>query len=297
MLDPVQRSAPAHVASLVANAPLERVLAAAAEALASECAGARALITRRDAVRAGVIEAALERGTARHDAAGTSAVAAAIVVGGAPWGALSVHAATTLPSATEDRAAELAALVAAAVAIDALAATRERILAATDATRRRLERELHDGAQQRLVRLAMELQLAGQPALVGTVEEILEQLRALSRALHPAILTEGGLRPALRALVRRSPVAVRLRAEIDQRFDERVELAVYHVVAEALAGAASVAEIGVELRAGRLRVLVTHDGRGPEPAEAKDRVEALGGALAVERPAGGGTTISAELPP
>ena len=201
---------------------------------------------------------------------------------------------------------------------DALAASRERILAATDATRRRFERDLHDGAQQRLVTLGFELRLAEselpesvRPRIaraVERVEEILAELRELSRGLHPAILSEGGLRPALRALARRSAVPVRLANDLDQRFDERVELAAYYVVSEALANAAehagaSVVDVRVELGDGRLRVAVADDGGGGADGRhgsgltsLTDRVEALDGTLAVASPPGGGTTVTAELP-
>jgi len=305
------------VAALLADAGPEAVCEAVVEALTGD--GLRARISRHDGE------------LVCGEPAGSGTVAAApIVVGGAPWGAVSVDG--RLPEGIEGLLAAHAALVAAAVAADAaqatarrlaeerdaLAAARERILAATDATRRRFERDLHDGAQQRLVTLGFELRLAEadlpEPArpriarAVERVEEILAELREISRGLHPAILSEGGLRPALRALARRSPVPIRLANELDQRFDERVEVAAYSVVSEALANAAghsgaSAVDVRVELSDGRLRVAVADDGRGG--AEARDgsgltnltdRVEALDGTLAIVSPPGGGTTITAELP-
>ena len=306
-----------HVAALLADARPEAVCQAVVEALARD--GVRARISRHDG----------ELVCGEPAGSGTAA-AAPIVVGGAPWGAVSAD--SRLPEGIEGLLAAHAALVAAAVAADAaqatarrlaeerdaLAASRERILAATDATRRRFERDLHDGAQQRLVTLGFELRLAEadlpepvRPRIaraVERVEEILAELRELSRGLHPAILSEGGLRPALRALARRSAVPVRLANELDQRFDERVEVAAYSVVSEALANAAehagaSAVDVRVELSDGRLRVTVADDGRGGADAREgsgltnlTDRVEALDGTLAIVSPPGGGTAITAELP-
>ena len=179
-----------------------------------------------------------------------------------------------------------------------LAASRERIVVAADETRRRFERELHDGPQQRLVSLAMELRLVQQDAppelaerisgAVDGITSLLDDLRELARSLHPGILSEGGLRPALRALARRSPVPVRLYETPDERFDAHVELAAYHVVAEALAHAdAAVVDVSVERRDDRLRVVV----RGARAEGVTDRVEALGGSLVVRE-----ETTEVELP-
>ena len=209
-----ERAGVEHVAALLADARPEAVCEAVVEALARD--GMRARISRQDG----------ELVCGEPAGSGTAA-AAPIVVGGAPWGAVSVDG--RLPEGIEGLLAAHAALVAAAVSADAaqatarrlaeerdaLAASRERILAATDATRRRFERDLHDGAQQRLVTLGFELRLAEadlpepvRPRIaraVERVEEILAELRELSRGLHPAILSEGGLRPG--AAGARAPLA------------------------------------------------------------------------------------------
>jgi signal transduction histidine kinase len=297
---------------------LERVAAAAVAALAGAYEGAQALVWRVDddvpPALARVIRTAIESGgTARDE----TAAAAAIVVGGQPFGALAVHAPVPLPLGAAELAAALATALAAAAEHDALIASRERILAVNDAARRSFERDLHDGAQQRVIALALELRLAEAELppssriehAIERADQLLAQLRELSRALYPAILSEGGLRPALRALARQSAVPVRLAAEVDERLGEAVELAAYHVVAEALenagrhAGAGTVA-IRAQRRDGRLCIAVADDGRGgADPARGngltslRDRVEALGGALRIASPAGGGTAITAELPP
>jgi signal transduction histidine kinase len=202
-----------------------------------------------------------------------------------------------------------------------LAASRARIVAASDQTRRRIERDLHDGVQQRLVSLGLGLRAAqqavppGQPGLRqelarlarGTVE-VLEELREMSRGIHPAILSLGGLGPALKALARRSPVPVRLDVRVRARLPERAEVAAYFVVSEALANVAkharaSVVQVRAEVRDGTLTVSVRDDGiGGADPARGSgligltDRVEASGGTISTSSPAGAGTQITAELP-
>jgi signal transduction histidine kinase len=230
-----------------------------------------------------------------------------------------------LPPETEQRLAEFAQLVAAAIAnADSraeLAASRARIVATADATRRRIERDLHDGAQQQLVSLALQLraaqaavppELAEYRAELGRVVDgmtsVLDGLREIARGIHPAILAEGGLGPALRTLARRSPVPVELGVDAEERLPEPVEVAAYYVVAEALTNAAKYArasnvQVGVDVRGGLLRVAVSDDGRGgADPARGsgllglKDRVEAIGGSLSLQSPRGKGTTLIAELP-
>ena len=225
----------------------------------------------------------------------------------------------------EDRLVEFTELVATAIssseARSDLAASRARIVAATDETRRRFERDLHDGVQQRLVSLSLELgntealappeheqlrrQLAG---LRAGLAGVLDDLRELSRGIHPAILSEGGLDPALKALVRRSAVPVKLDLSVDKRLDERVEVAAYYVVSEALANAAkhaqaSVAEVHVEARNGTVDLTIRDDGvGGADPSRGSgliglsDRVEALGGTIAIVSPTGEGTTLHVQLP-
>jgi PAS domain S-box-containing protein len=202
-----------------------------------------------------------------------------------------------------------------------LRASRARIVEAADAARRRLERDLHDGAQQRLVELGLDLRMArarlgDEPAEAGELidialedlQEATRELRELARGIHPAALTEGGLRPALEALVARSTLPVRLRGCPDARFPAAVEATAYFTVAEGLTNAARYAEAThVEIEAerlnGLLRVEVRDDGRGgAEPAAGSglrglaDRVAALDGRLEVESPPGAGTLLRAELP-
>ena len=202
-----------------------------------------------------------------------------------------------------------------------LAASRARIVAASDQARRRIERDLHDGAQQRLVSLGLGLRAAqkavppGQPGLRqelgrlarGTAE-ILEELREISRGIHPAILSLGGLGLALKALARRSPVPVKLDVRVQGRLPERAEVAAYFVVSEALANVAkharaSVVEVQVEVRVGALAVSISDDGiGGADPSRGSgligltDRVEASGGTISISSHAGAGTQITAELP-
>jgi signal transduction histidine kinase len=200
-------------------------------------------------------------------------------------------------------------------------ASRARIVEAGDAERRRVERDLHDGAQQRLVTLAVRLQLGrdalgdeADPATArlldaasAELDNALAQLRELARGIHPAILAEAGLGPAIRSLAERSAVPVRVTAS-DERSPTRVETAAYYVVAEALTNvvryaAASEATVSVERSDGVLLVRVADDGVGgadPERGSGlrglEDRVAAVGGTLTVTSPPHAGTTILAEFP-
>jgi PAS domain S-box-containing protein len=200
-------------------------------------------------------------------------------------------------------------------------ASRSRIVAATDAARRRLERNLHDGAQQRLAALSLSLRLAESrlPAEAAEAREILvaaraeltqalEELRELARGLHPNVLTDRGLGPALEALVLRSPIPVEIDVP-DERFPPAIEAAAYYVTAEALANVAKYAEASVaEVRIaeeddGAIVIEVVDDGvGGADPARGSgleglvDRVESLDGAFAVESPTGGGTRVRATIP-
>src|SRR6266704_3213423 len=255
-----------------------------------------------------------------------SIVARPIVVEGRLWSvvnALSTRA--PFPSGGADRMADFTELVATAVgnaeSRAELAASRTRIVAAADETRRRIERDLHDGTQQRLVSLGLELRLAqsmvpaGLPELgteIGRVADelngVVEDLREIARGIHPAILSEGGLGPALRTLARRAAVTVELDVAAIARLPEPIEVAAYYVVSEALTNAtrhahASVVEVDAHVRDGRLRVCVRDDGaggadplRGSGLVGLKDRIEALGGTFSMCSPAGGGTTVSCELP-
>ena len=202
-----------------------------------------------------------------------------------------------------------------------LRASRARIVEAADAARRRLERDLHDGAQQRLVELALDLRMArarldDEPAraqelldaALGDLEEATRELRKLARGIHPAALTEGGLRPALQALVARSSIPTRLVAVPDERFAPSVEATAYFTVSEGLTNTARYAAAErVEVEAvhldSRLRIEVRDDGcGGADPTGGSglrglaDRVAALDGVLNVISPPGGGTVLRAEIP-
>jgi signal transduction histidine kinase len=250
-----------------------------------------------------------------------------IVVEGRLWGVMTVASTTDqpLPLDTEERLAEFTELVATAIANAEsraeLAASRARIVATADAARRRIERDLHEGAQQQLVSLALELRAAqavAPPELgkhraelsraVDGVTSVLDLLREIARGIHPAILAEGGLGPALRTLSRRSPIPVQLDAHVEERLPELVEVAAYYVVSEALTNTARYArasnvQVSVDVRDGSLRVAVRDDGLGgADPARGsgllglKDRVEAIGGSISLQSPHNQGTTLIAELP-
>jgi signal transduction histidine kinase len=256
-----------------------------------------------------------------------SSVGCPIVVGGRLWGviAASTRREDPFPPDTEAQIGRFTELVATAVAnAEAhaeLRASRARIVATADETRRRIERDLHDGAQQRLVSLALRLRTVAavvppelgevhqELASAGTeLDEILGDLRELSRGIHPAILSEGGLGPALRTLARRSAVPVELQMATEGRLPERVEVTAYYVVAEALTNVAKHAEaslVQVEVAAtdGRVRLDVRDDGiGGADPASGsglvglKDRVAATGGTLRVDSRPGQGTSLLVELP-
>jgi PAS domain S-box-containing protein len=250
-----------------------------------------------------------------------------ITVAGTTWGALVVALKEdeTLPLETEHRLQAFAELVALAVASadarDALAASRLRIVEAGDTERRRLERNLHDGAQQRLVALAVGLRLAqaklrSSPddadrllqSLAGELGDALTELRELAQGIHPAVLAERGLAPALEVVAARAPLAVRLDVDLSERLPEQVETAAYYTVSEALANVvkhaeASVASVRVSCDGGQIVVEVADDGVGGADAELgsglrglRDRVETLDGELLVESPPGRGTVVRAELP-
>jgi signal transduction histidine kinase len=256
-----------------------------------------------------------------------SSVGAPIVVDGRVWGTISVASAKPepFPEDTEARIMGFAQLAATAISNTVsraqLAASRARVVAASDETRRRIERDLHDGIQQRLVSLGLELRVAeeavpsegvelkkGLARVADGLTDALDELRELARGIHPAILSEGGLVPALKALTRRSSVPVELEVDVEGRLPERVEVASYFVVSEALANAAkharaSVARVGVETIGSRLHVSIADDGvGGADPSQGSgligltDRVQALGGTLSVLSPPGKGTTIRVELP-
>ena len=256
-----------------------------------------------------------------------SAVAAPITVAGELWGAIVATAGRphSFPPDTEARIAGFAELVADALAnADArqkLAASRARLVEAGDAERRRLERNLHDGAQQRLVTLALVLSEAEAKIdsntdrtrdLLGLAREelalALDELRELARGIHPAILGDRGLGAALEALVARAPVPVRIAPLPSTRLPEPVEVAAYYLIAEALTNVAKHANadgvtVSVARRDGHARVEVSDDGAGGASVGGgfglrglADRLEALGGRLSVDSPRGVGTTLVATIP-
>jgi signal transduction histidine kinase len=257
----------------------------------------------------------------------TAAVAAPIVVEGRLWGTIVVVtlAGSSLPADTETRIGQFTELVATAIgnvnARAELTASRARIVRTGDNARRRFERDLHDGVQQRLVSLALELRgveavlaadpdtaRAGLAAVREGLAEALDHLQELSRGLHPAILSQGGLEPALKALARRAAVAVRLDVHVADRVGEEVEVATYYVVSEAITNAvkharASLVEVRVRRRDATVEVEVRDDGvggadptRGSGLVGLRDRVEALGGELTVHSPQGHGTWLHVGLP-
>ena len=200
--------------------------------------------------------------------------------------------------------------------LEEVRASRVRIVEAADAERRRVERDLHDGAQQRLVALAMRLQVAKQStpeasalldAATTELETAIGEVRGLARGVHPTILTESGLAAAIDALAERTTIPV-VADVVDRRFDATVEATAYFVVAEALTNVvrysgAGGARVTVREAGDTLLVEVSDDGLGgADPAAGSglrgldDRVAAIGGRLTVTSPAGGGTTIRAELP-
>jgi signal transduction histidine kinase len=255
-----------------------------------------------------------------------SAVGAPIAVDGRLWGAIGIVSRVgPLPADAERRMTDFTELLATAIAnaeaYTKLMQSRARIVTTADETRRRIERDLHDGAQQRLVSLALALrmaqrtvpaQLPGVRASIGQAAEdltaVLDELREISRGLHPAILSTGGLTAALRTLARRSAVPVKLVIETDARYPAPIEIAAYYVVSEALTNAAKHADasqcgVVVQVRDSTLWLTVSDDGvGGAQPRQGsgltglRDRIEALGGSVHIVSPVRRGTTIQASLP-
>ena len=256
-----------------------------------------------------------------------SAVAAPIKLGGQVWGALVAAGLRGIPFAvgSERQLTDFTALVAQALAnaeaYTELASSRARIVEAADTERRRLERNLHDGAQQRLVSLALQLQLVGASLrrdpeateqlvqiAADDLKQALAELRELARGIHPAILSDRGLAAALRALVERAPVPVTLTRIPDARLPDAIEAAIYYVVAEAITNVAKYAHathanVAVERSHGIATVVISDDGvGGAKPGAGSglvgltDRVEALSGRLRLESTPGRGTHLSAQIP-
>ncbi len=256
-----------------------------------------------------------------------SSVGSPIVVEGHLWGVMVGASVSDEPIAagTESRLDEFTELAATAVANaqsrDELTASRARIVATSDQARRHIERNLHDGVQQRLVSLALDLRVAEELAHAGSedlrsqlarVREglagALEDLREISHGIHPAILSEGGLRPALATVARRSPVPVELNVHVPDRLPEPVEVGVYFIASEALANVikhAHATQVHLDLDSDQATttLLVRDDGvGGADPNHGSgliglaDRVHALGGAIRITSPTGSGTSIEATIP-
>lgn len=256
-----------------------------------------------------------------------SGVGCPIIVGGRLWGAMVAVTSQRepIPVGAELRLAAFTELVATAIANTQaradLTASRARIVEAADETRQRIERDLHDGVQQRLVSLALDLRgvdamlpsdLEDVHAQLSRLEEgligVLEELREISRGIHPAILSQGGLEPALKALARRSAVPVKLVVHTGRSLPDRVEVAGYYLVSEALTNAAkhsraSEVHVDVEQTNGLLRLSIRDDGiGGADPGRGSgltglgDRVDALGGSIEISSPPGSGTSLLVTLP-
>jgi signal transduction histidine kinase len=256
-----------------------------------------------------------------------SSVMAPITADGRLWGALSVFSASAdhFPPDAQLRLADFTNLVALALesaeAHGQLTASRARIVEASVAERRRLERNLHDGAQQRLVTLAVHLRVAQEclredpkaaEAMLANVGEdlkvALEELRELARGLHPAVLSDRGLEPALQSLANRAPFPVEISGVPTLRLDEGVEAAIYYVVAESLTNVAKHAnatEARVKISTANEEVVVEIRDNGSGGASMDrgsglrglaDRIEALGGQLELKSPSGGGTVVRTTLP-
>ena len=280
-----------------------------------------------DAARVRYGEASGTLAATVHSAGYRAAVAAPVNVGGHVWGVLAAASTSDdpLPDGIEQQLRDFADLVAQALAnadaYEKLAASRARLVEVGDAERQRLERNLHDGAQQRLVSVALALSLVnarlesdpqGTRELLTTAQADLahglNELRELARGIHPVVLTERGLSAALDALVARAPIPVEVTMLPDERLAAPVEAAMYYVVAESITNVAkyahaSSASVSIAHVNGAATVTVSDDGvGGADPASGSGlrglaaRVEALNGHLDVDSPRGGGTRIKAEIP-
>jgi GAF domain-containing protein len=265
-------------------------------------------------------------GDALRDDLTVSTVGVPVVVDGRIWGFMVAAGkpGRPIPDGTEERLTRFTELVATAVSNATtraeLLASRARVVSAADETRRRLERDLHDGIQQWLVALALRARKAATSSasgdsaaeeLAGLADDLVavtEELRDISRGIHPAILSESGLDDALKALARRSAIRVDLDVTFQGRYDPTLESTVYYVAAESLTNAvkhaqASAIAVRGGLREGGLELEIHDDGvggadprRGTGILGLKDRVDALGGTISVSSPTGAGTTIRVTLP-
>jgi signal transduction histidine kinase len=283
--------------------------------------GRPARMTGYAALRGGIARWASERGIA-------CGVGCPIAVEGRLWGVMIAVSANleVLPEGVERRMAEFTELLGTAIgnaqAHAQLAESRARLVTTADETRRRIERDLHDGTQQRLVTLGLELRMAEAVVPPGNVElkaqlaragrlvvSVVKEVQEVSRGLHPAILSEGGIRAALKMLARRSAVPVELDVRGPHRLAEQVEVTVYYVVSEALTNIAkyaqaSVAYVTLCAEEKVVRLSIRDDGvGGADPRGGSgltgliDRVEALGGTMEIISPVGGGTSLRVTVPP
>lgn len=257
----------------------------------------------------------------------TSGVGVPVVVEGGLWGVMAVASSTEapLPPGTEARLTGFTELIATAIANaeahDQLTASRARVVASADEAKRRIGRDLHDGAQQQFISVALKLraiqasvppeqvELAHELDQVGTgLSDAIEDLTEFARGIHPAVLAEAGLAPALRNLARRSPVPVELDVRVEDRLTERVEFTAYYIASEALTNAAkhakaTVVHVDVEATDSLVRLAVRDNGiGGADPTRGsglfglKDRVEAAGGTMTLHSPVGEGTELVVDLP-
>jgi signal transduction histidine kinase len=230
-----------------------------------------------------------------------------------------------LPRDTEIHLASFTDLMATAVANaesrEELAASRARVVASADEVRHRIERDLHDGAQQRLVGLELELRAAqsmvppellelnAQLALTAEgLREVGEDLQEITRGIHPAFLSKGGLGPAIKMIARRSAIPVEVNLQVAQRFPEWLETASYFVISEAITNAvrhsrASVIRVDVEAQNGIVTLEIHDDGKGgADPTQGsglvglRDRVEAFGGSFEIVSAVGAGTRLHVAIP-
>ncbi|MGC9220896.1 MAG: GAF domain-containing sensor histidine kinase [Solirubrobacteraceae bacterium] len=254
-------------------------------------------------------------------------IAVPVMIDGRPWGVMVARPATAspLPADADVRLLEFAGLLATVIANAesraALASSRARLVAAADQARRQIERDLHDGAQQRLVSLALQLRVAHASVpselhelraqlerFQDELNDLLEDLRTIAHGIHPAILDAGGLAPALMTLARRSPLPVAVDVNVESRLAPEVEVAAYYTVSETLTNVAKHAratriEIAARVREQTLLVEVSDNGIGGADAQKGtglmgliDRVEALGGSLSIRSPEGEGTSVLVALP-
>jgi signal transduction histidine kinase len=257
----------------------------------------------------------------------TSGVGCPIMVEGHQWGAIFAASTRTeaQPADTEERMQEFTELVATAIANTEsrteLISSRARVVATADQTRRRIERDLHDGTQQRLFALTLEL-CAAENATPPELDQLraklhhtaqgladtTKELQEISRGIHPAIRSSGGIGPALKTLAHRSAVPVKLTVNANQRLAEPIEVAAYYIVSEALTNAtkhahACLVHVTLDVQDTTLRLSVRDDGDGgADPNQGsgltglRDRVEALNGTIEISSPTGDGTSLTVTIP-